>query len=194
LTDPASGGNTPLDEDEDEGLIPSHIATRDALNAWEQANIATAVEWLARRRRAMPILSVAFVRELHLRMFDETWRWAGIFRTTEKNIGVAPYRIAEELAKLLADVEYWLEHATYPLDEIAARLHHRLVGIHPFPNGNGRHARLLVDALLAERRARPFTWGSGDLAGTGELRARYLTALRRADTGDLSALLAFVRS
>jgi len=191
---PGAEGNTPLDPDEADELIPTHIATRDALNAWEQANIAAAAEWLARRRRTEPVLSVAFARELHRRMFDGTWRWAGRFRTTEKNIGVAPQRIAEEVAKVLADAAYWVEHGTYALDEIAARLHHRLVWIHPFPNGNGRHARLFADALLAVHRAAPFTWGSRDPTGQGDARERYLAALRKADAGDLAALVAFARS
>lgn len=187
-------GNTPLDEDEAEGLIPSHIASRADLNAWEQANIAAAVEWLARRRRAKPVLSEAFVRELHRRMFDETWKWAGQFRTTGKNIGVPAHRIAEDVANLLADASFWEEHGTYGVEEIAVRLHHRLTFIHPFPNGNGRHARLMTDEFLARHGLEPFTWGSGDVARAGGARSRYLDALRSADRGDLSALFGFVRS
>lgn len=192
MTAPDVDGNTPLDEAE--GLIPTHIATRETLNAWEQANIAAAAQWLARRRRTASVLDVAFVRDLHRRMFDETWRWAGEFRTSGKNIGVPAHRIAEELANLLADASYWVEHRTYPLDQIAVRLHHRLVWIHPFPNGNGRHARLLADQFLRQHGLEPFSWGSGDLGRAGDVRSMYLDALRRADRGDLEALVSFVRS
>jgi Fic-DOC domain mobile mystery protein B len=139
------------------------------------------------------VLSAEFVRELHRRMFDETWHWAGPFRTTGKNIGVQGHTIAPALRDLLDDVAHWVKHATYPTDEIAARFHHRLVRIHPFPNGNGRHGRLMTDALLTELGAAPFTWGAGDLDREGDVRARYLDALRSADAGDCALLLGFVR-
>ena len=190
---PDPDGATPLDPDDAEDLLPGHLASRADLNAWEQANIAKAVDWLGRRRPARSVLSVDFVRELHRLMFDETWRWAGRFRTTGKNIGVSAHTIAPALRDLLDDVAHWVKHATYPTDEIAARLHHRLVQIHPFPNGNGRHGRLMADALLTELGAAPFTWGAGDLDGEGDVRARYLDALRRADAGDYALLLGFVR-
>ena len=127
-------------------------------------------------------------------MFDGTWRWAGRFRATERNIGVAPEQIGPQLRNLLDDTRYWLQHGTYALDEAAARFHHRLVAIHCFANGNGRHARLLTDVLLADHGAAPFSWGRGDLVRAGGARNRYLAALRAADGGDLGALLAFVRS
>ena len=186
-------GNTPLDPDEVADLIATHLTTRAQLNAWEQVNISLAVQWLERRRRA-PVLTYTFLLELHQRMFDRTWGWAGRLRTTERNIGVAPQLIAESLAALLGDVAYWLQHATYPLDEIAARFHHRLVAIHPFANGNGRHARLAADALLEHAGAQPFSWGSGDRLGSAAARTGYLRALRRADQGELADLIAFVRS
>jgi len=192
--DPDPEGATPLDPDDAEELLPSHIASRAELNAWEQANIATAADWLARRRKGHSVLSVEFMRELHRRMFDETWKWAGRFRTSGKNIGVPAHAIAPALRDILDDVAYWVKHATYPTDEIAARFHHRLVRIHPFPNGTGRHARLLAGALLAELGAPPFTWGAGDLDRKGDVRARYLEAIRRADAGDYEPLFAFVRS
>ena len=187
-------GATPLDPDDAEDLLPGHIASRAELNAWEQANIAKAADWLARRRRGRSVLTVEFVRELHRRMFDETWEWAGRFRTSGKNIGVPAHAIAQALKDLLDDVAYWGEHATYSTDEIAARFHHRLVQVHPFPNGNGRHARLMADALLAELGGPPFTWGVGGLGEESDVRARYLDAIRRADAGDYEPLFTFVRS
>ena len=186
-------GATPLTAEELEGLIPAHIATRSELNAWEARNVLKAEQWQLGRRRG-DILTPAFVRRLHQRMFDETWRWAGAFRKTEKNIGVDPAHIAPRILDLCEDVKAQLAHKSLPLDEIAARLHHRLVSIHPFTNGNGRHARLMTDLLLTQNGATRFTWGEDALIAEGEVRARYLDALRAADARDYALLLAFVRS
>jgi Fic-DOC domain mobile mystery protein B len=193
LGDAHAPGSTPLDPDEIDGLLPAHLGTQEELNQWEQANIDRALAWLASARRP-DMLTEGFVRELHRRMFGDTWRWAGRFRSTERNIGVAPEQIGPRLRDLLDDARYWLEHGTYSPDEAAARFHHRLVAIHCFANGNGRHARLITDVLLAEQGAAPFSWGRGDLVHEGDARDRYLAALRAADRGDASALLAFVRS
>jgi len=192
-TGPAGHGTTPLDQDEAEGLVPDHIQTVGGLNLWEQTNILRAEEWAFSRRRK-DLLEASFIRGLHRRMFDETWTWAGTFRKTEKNIGVAPHAITASLYDLLTDVTYWLEHGTYSLDEIAARFHHRLVAIHPFPNGNGRHGRLMADLLLRNHGAEPFTWGRGDLQTPGKVRERYLNALHAADNGDIKPLIKFARS
>jgi Fic-DOC domain mobile mystery protein B len=127
-------------------------------------------------------------------MFNETWTWAGTFRRTGKNLGVPPHAIAASLHDLLNNVTYWLEHATYPLDEIAARFHHRLVAIHPFPNGNGRHGRLMADLLLRNYGAETFTWGREDLKAPSKVRERYLQALKAADAGDIKPLIQFARS
>lgn len=187
-------GNTPLDEDEAADLIPTHLTTRGQLNSWEQANINNALEWLHRRREQASPLEIDFLKDLHRKMFGSTWRWAGRFRTTEKSIGVAPYSISELLANLLADTAHWLKHNTYSVDEIAVRFHHRLVSIHPFPNGNGRHARLAADLLLESLGVSPFSWGSADLNYDVDVRSRYLNALRQADRGQIAALLTFARS
>ncbi len=193
LGDSHAPGATPLDPNEVDGLLPSHITTQEQLNEWEQANIGRALAWLASARKR-DVLDEGFVRELHRRMFSDTWRWAGSFRNTERNIGVAPEQIAPKLRNLLDDTRYWLQHGTYPLDETAARFHHRLVSIHCFANGNGRHARLLTDLLLRTNGALAFTWGRDDLVHAGEARDRYLASLRSADAGDCSALLRFARS
>jgi Fic-DOC domain mobile mystery protein B len=186
-------GATPLDPNEIDGLLPLHLTTQEELNEYEQDNIARAATWIETGRRR-EVLSEVFVREVHKRMFDRTWRWAGSFRRTERNLGVAPEQIAPRLRNLLDDTRYWLEHVVHPIDEIAARFHHRLVSIHCFANGNGRHARLMTDALLEGAGAAPFTWGRGDLVHAGDVRCLYLVALRAADSGDYSKLLAFVRS
>jgi Fic-DOC domain mobile mystery protein B len=191
---PSVDGATPLDPDDAEGLIPSHIESRAELNEWEQANIAKAVFWMAERRVRGPVLALDFLRELHHRMFGDTWRWAGQFRNTAKNLGISPAAIPESLGNLLEDTKYWIKNATFTVDEIAARFHHRLVQIHAFPNGNGRHGRLMTDALLEECGVAPFTWGSADLDALGTARTSYLSALRRADAGDFAELLALVRT
>lgn len=183
---------TPLAHEEREGLIPSYITLRRELNQAEQENILAAEEWAFARKR--DVLSEQTLKNLHKRMFDRVWRWAGAFRHSERNIGVAPHRIAIELRQLLDDCRYWIEHNTYPADEIAARFHHRLVWIHPFPNGNGRHARLATDLLLAAQGQPRFSWGQANLVDAGQTRRAYVAALRAADAKDIRPLLEFVRS
>lgn len=185
-------GATPLDADELASLIPGHITTQGELNEWEQLNILQGDTWARKQRRE--ILDEGFLRRLHQQMFGETWRWAGTFRQSDKNIGVDWLHIGVELKKLLDDVRYQVANGSLPPDEIAVRFHHRLVAIHPFPNGNGRHARLMAD-LLIERLGRPrFTWGSASLIDANETRGHYIAALRAADARDISPLLAFARS
>lgn len=187
-------GATPLDPDEAAGLLPGHIATREQLDEWEADNILAGARWAAGRARRRAILDDLFLRELHRRMFDRTWKWAGMYRAREKNIGVAPERIAGDVRNLLEDTKTQLAAKVAPLDETAARFHHRLVAIHPFSNGNGRHARLMTDLLLEANGAAPFSWGRSDLVRPGEARERYLAALRAADARDFGPLLGFVRS
>ena len=188
-------GNTPLSADERADLIPN-LATKEELNEWERQNILEAYAWALapnNLHRRDPLVE-SYIRDLHLRMFDQTWRWAGAYRTTEKNMGVPHHEIRESLAALLGDARYWLEHETYAPDELAVRFHHRLVFIHPFANGNGRHARLMAD-VLAQRQDRPvFTWGGADLVRAGDFRQRYIDALRAADANDIGPLLVFARS
>jgi Fic-DOC domain mobile mystery protein B len=191
---PDGDGSTPLDPDEADGLLPGHIETRRELNEWEQANIARAEAWLRTRTMDGRILDLQFLKALHKRMFDETWAWAGTFRQTEKSIGIAPERIQEALYDLLANTRLQVDRKTMPPDEIALRFHHALVAIHPFPNGNGRHARLMTDALLVGTGRPRFTWGSGLPDSRESARAGYLAALRAADRGDFSLLDIFVRS
>lgn len=186
-------GATPVDPDEMEGLKPGHITTRGELNRFEQDNIGDALRWLEKRRKS-DVLTEKFVKKLHREMFGKVWKWAGTFRKSGKNIGVDWHTIPTELQTLLHDVRYWIDHETYPKDEIAARLHHRLVWIHLFPNGNGRHARLMADVLLTEVLGQePFTWNI-DRMDDDEVRELYLEGLRQADNSDYSALLAFVRT
>jgi len=185
-------GATPLDADELASLIPGHLTTQGELNEWEQLNIVQGDTWARKQRKE--ILDEGFLRRLHQQMFGETWRWAGTFRKSDKNTGVDWLQIGVELKKLLDDVRYQVANGSLPPDEIAIRFHHRLVAIHPFPNGNGRHARLIAD-LLVERLGRPrFTWGSASLTDTNETRQRYIAALQAADARDIAPLIAFARS
>lgn len=184
-------GTTPLDEDEAEGLIPVHITTQGELNEWEQQNILAAERWLlATSERA--VLDEAFVRLLHRKMFDETWKWAGEFRRTNKNIGVDWPSISPALRDLLEDARFWLDHRTYPPSEAAVRVHHRLVKVHCFANGNGRHARLYADFWLQIQGRPRLTWGVELDTGGSMSRDAYIAALRSADREDYQPLLEFV--
>jgi Fic-DOC domain mobile mystery protein B len=192
LFDADDDAATPLEPEERLQLIPTYITTRAQLNEAEQINITAADEWAFGRKR--DVLSEAFLLNLHKRMFGKVWRWAGTIRTTERNIGVQAYRIGVELRTLLDDVRYWIDNATYPPDEIAVRFHHRLVWIHPFANGNGRHARLAADLLVIALGLPRFTWGSANLVTAAATRAAYVAALRAADNHDITLLLAFARA
>jgi Fic-DOC domain mobile mystery protein B len=187
-------GATPLDADEAQGLLLSHVTNRTELNRWEQENIAEAEAW-AFRRKPRDILTVDFIMRMHKRMFNNVWRWAGIKRNSGKNIGVETWQIEADLRNLCEDCAAWIEYGTYPSDEIAVRFHHRLTAIHPFPNGNGRHARLVTDVLLVHLLGKSrFSWGSGNLVNVGVCRQQYINSLRAADRHDYSQLLGFVRS
>jgi Fic-DOC domain mobile mystery protein B len=186
-------GATPLDPDELEGLKFPHVTTRGELDELEQANIEQGLAWISRRRGGS-IFDDGFIRALHKRLFGDVWTWAGEYRRTEKNIGIDPVQIPMQLRMLLDDARYWAEHGTYPPLEAAARFHHRMVQIHPFANGNGRHARIAADILLEEvYNHPPIAWASGfDLQADNERRDAYIAALRAADGGDFDPLLAFV--
>jgi Fic-DOC domain mobile mystery protein B len=189
-------GTTPLRPEEREGLLQSWITQRKDLNEAEEENILEASAWARRQGRLKidDLLTDGFVRKLHARMFGDVWEWAGQYRLTERNIGIESWRIPQEIPSLLSDVRYWIENKTYPPGEIAVRLHHRLVAVHPFPNGNGRHARLMADLLIERLGGKPFSWGGGGLADVGALRTRYVESLQAADNHDIGPLLAFARS
>lgn len=185
-------GTTPIDPDEAQGLIPSHIRTQTELDAWEQTNIIDGLAWAERQSRR-ELLDDSFVRELHRRMFGATWRWAGSYRKSDKNIGVDWRHIPVRLRDLLEDIKVQLADLREPIDQTILRFHHRLVAIHPFANGNGRHARVMAD-LLAHRQGRPaFSWGRNLLNSASEIRDEYLAALRSADQRDYLPLFRFAR-
>jgi len=187
-------GATPIDPDEAEGLLLAHIRTRSELDRWEYENIVEAEDAVFRRKQNN-ILTEKYVRWLHQKMFGEVWRWAGEFRRSQKNIGVEWMVIPTALHQLFDDFNGWLEFNSFPVDEIAARFHHQLVAIHLFPNGNGRHARLLTDIVLIHVLGQDrFSWGRDDLTTAGECRRSYIAALQAADRHEYQDLVDFVRS
>ncbi len=188
-------GQTPLDEDEKEGLIIPTITTRGELDEFEQLGVEKTNEWLLKKNFSIiKILTDVFVKDLHKRMFKGIWKWAGEFRKTNKNIGVDKFMIGTELKNLFDDCKHWIENKTFSEDEIAVRLSHRIVSIHPFTNGNGRHSRLMADILISKGFGKPyFTWGSVNLTKEGEARIKYIEALRAADKNDYKPLIEFVR-
>jgi Fic-DOC domain mobile mystery protein B len=189
-------GQTPLDEEEKEGLLIPTIATRGELDEFEQQNIEQAMQWtLSRSFKPDIIFKEDFVRMVHKRMYADVWAWAGEFRKTNKNIGVDKWQISTALKHLQDDARYWQENNTYPPEEIAIRFKHRIVSIHCFPNGNGRHSRLMADIIIEKIYKQPvFSWGATNLSSNGDIRAHYLRAVKAADNGEYSLLLAFARS
>jgi Fic-DOC domain mobile mystery protein B len=160
------------------------VTTRADLNAAEQGNIDKGAAW-ARRARKPDLLSVEFVLQLHKHMFGEVWSWAGRYRRTERSIGIAPDMIGVQTSQLMGDAACWLERKTYAPTQLAVRVHHRLVVIHPFPNGNGRHARMLADLVLRRLGEPALSWGGGSLRDVNDLRRVQVEALRRADRGSV---------
>ena len=188
-------GQTPLDEEEKEGLLIPTISTRGDLNEFEQANIQQAIEWTMRTRfTTEEILTEDFLFLVHRKMFGEVWEWAGKMRKTNKNIGVDRHFISVEVRKLIDDCVYWIANQTYSHDEIAIRFSHRIVKIHLFPNGNGRHSRLIADIMISNIFKKPvFTWGRSDLSKKNTRRKAYLEAIHLADIEKYTALIEFAR-
>jgi len=189
-------GQTPLDEEEKEGLLIPTIANRAELDEFEQQNIEEAMQWvLTRSLNANQILTERFVKNLHKRMYGNVWSWAGHFRKTDKNIGINKWHISSALKTLLDDTLYWIEHETFTPDEIAVRFKHRIVSIHCFPNGNGRHSRLIADIIVNKIYNLPvFSWGADNLVKKSDARANYLNAIKTADKDNYEPLISFARS
>jgi len=189
-------GQTPLDEEEKEGLLIPTIANRAELDEFEQQNIEEAMQWvLTRSLNANQILTERFVKNLHKRMYGNVWSWAGHFRKTDKNIGINKWHISSALKTLLDDTLYWIEHETFTPDEIAVRFKHRIVSIHCFPNGNGRHSRLMADIIVNKIYKLPvFSWGADNLVKKSDARANYLNAIKTADKDNYEPLISFARS
>lgn len=189
-------GQTPLDEDEKEGLLIKTITTHGELDEHEQLNIEKAVQWTIQSRfKPEKILTEEFIKTLHKKMLGEVWAWAGEFRKSEKNIGVEWIKIGVELKYLIDDTKYWIENKTYPPDEIAIRFKHRLVNIHCFPNGNGRHSRIMADIIIESIFGKDvFTWNHSNMVKADETRKKYIAAIKEGDKGNIKPLLEFARN
>jgi Fic-DOC domain mobile mystery protein B len=189
-------GQTPIDPEERRGLLIKTISTRKELDEHEQLNIEDALEWTLKKNfTGKEILTEKFIRDLHKKMFDKVWRWAGTFRNSNKNIGVDKFQIPMQLKNLFDDCRYWIDNKIFLEDEIAIRFKHKLVSIHLFPNGNGRHSRLMADVLISKVFHKPvFTWGMHNKQSDDQIRALYLKSLREADNGNYTKLISFSRS
>ena len=189
-------GQTPLSEEELNGLKILSISTREELDEFEQFNIEKAIQWtFGKKIQAKDLLLEKYIKDLHKRMFGEIWKWAGSFRTSEKNLGIKSYLIPVQLKQLLDDVMYWYENQIYSPDEVAVRFKHQLVSIHCFANGNGRHSRLMADLIMEKLYKEPFlTWGGSSLVKSNEKRKEYINAIKLADHQDLSQLIMFAKS
>jgi len=189
-------GQTGLDDDEKEGLRITTITTHGELDEYEQLNIEKAIEWtIPKKFKADDLLTEDFIKLLHKKMFNDVWKWAGEFRRTEKNIGVDWIQIGINLRMLLDDARIWIANKVYPPEEIAIRFKHRLVSIHCFPNGNGRHSRIMADLIIEKIFNEPiFTWGNSNVAQADETRQHYIKALKEADNGNIGPLIEFARS
>lgn len=188
-------GQTPIDEDEKEGLLIKTISTRGELNEFEQINIQQAIEWTLKTKfERKQFLTEDFLLLIHKKMFGEVWEWAGTKRKTNKNIGVDKTQISIELRKLIDDCNFWIENNSFNNEEIAIRYSHRLVKIHVFPNGNGRHSRLVADIMISKLFGQTvFSWGRSDLSGVNSIRREYLYAIREADVDNYNPLIDFAR-
>lgn len=186
-------GQTALEEEEKQGLKIKSISTQEELDEFEQLNIEKAVEWTIRSKFEVDhILTEKFIKDLHKKMFGEVWKWAGMFRKTEKNIGIPWIQIEIELKNLLDDTRYWIENKSYSPEEIAIRFKHRIVSIHCFPNGNGRHSRMMADIIMESIFGKEaFSWHQSNMVRADETRKEYIKALKKADDGNIKPLIRF---
>ena len=189
-------GQTPLAEEEKEALKIKAITTQGELDEFEQLNIEKAVEWTIRAKLKLEnILTEKFIKDLHKRMYGDVWKWAGEFRQTEKNIGFSWIQISIELKNLLDDTKFWIENKTFQPEEIAIRFKHRIVSIHCFPNGNGRHSRMMADIIMESIFGKEiFSWHQSNMVKANETRKEYIKALRKADNGNVAPLIKFAKN
>lgn len=189
-------GQTPIEEEEKEGLKIKSITIQEELDEFEQLNIEKAVEWTIRKKfTTEKILTEKFIRDLHIKMYGTVWKWAGTFRKTEKNIGIPWTQIGIELKNLLDDTKYWIENKTYSPEEIAIRFKHRIVSIHCFPNGNGRHSRMMADIIIESIFEKElFMWHQSNMVKANETRKKYIHALKEADNGNIIPLIDFAKN
>ena len=189
-------GQTPLDENEKEGLKIKSITTQGELDEFEQLNIQEAVEWTIRTNLNVErILTEKFIKDLHKKMYGNVWKWAGEFRKSDKNIGISWPQIGIELKKLIDDTEYWINNNTFSAEEISIKFKHRIVAIHCFPNGNGRHSRIMADIMMEFIFGKEiFSWHKSNMVKPNDIRKQYITALKKADNGNIEPLIKFAKN
>jgi Fic-DOC domain mobile mystery protein B len=189
-------GQTALDEEEKEGLKIKSITTQGELDEFEQLNIEKAVEWTIHTKlKPENILTEKFIKDLHKRMYGYVWKWAGEFRRTEKNIGIPWTQIGIELKNLVGDTKYWIKNKTYSPEEVAIRFKHRIVSIHCFPNGNGRHSRMMADIIIESIfKKEIFSWHQSNMVKANAIRKEYINALKKADDGNVAPLIKFAKN
>jgi len=189
-------GQSLLEEDEKEGILIKTVTTQEELDELEQLNIERAIAWtIGKKFKPATIFTEQFIKKVHKQMFGDVWKWAGSFRKSEKNIGIEWIKIGVELKYLLDDTTYWAEKKTYPSDEIAIRFKHRLVKIHCFPDGNGRHSRLMADIIIESVfNKEVFPWHRSNMVKPDETRKLYLAAIRVGDNGNIQPLIEFARN
>ena len=189
-------GASPITEEQQEGLLQKWVSIQEELNQIERDNIIIGQRWLFNKRQSKAdFADITFIMNLHKIMFGKVYSWAGDLRTTQSNIGVTPYLIRPNIASLKLDIQKWIANEVYPADEIAIRYHHKLVCIHPFPNGNGRLCRLMADYINEQVfNGKPFSWGADDLYEEGKARSTYMQAIYSANKHQLNDLVSFARS
>lgn len=190
-------GQTPLDDEQKKGLLLP-LTTQAELNAAEAEAILKARSWAMVRARPLPstqILQEKWLQQLHKRMLAPVWQWAGSYRRADVYFGVPWVQVPTAMRGALNDSRYWVENRALlnmTIVEAAVRVQHKLVVVHPFPNGNGRWSRLVADLLVHAERHPRLTWGAGaDLRSSGQARTAYIEALRAADNGNFEGLIAF---
>lgn len=186
--------------DDTSGLILTHLTTRTERNAAEAHIISLAYDkyiFEARRKKqGARWFTNEFICAVHRDMFGSIWDWAGKYRTDNLNIGVDWRLISEQIHLLCDDFLYWdSTTSTMTVLEVAARLQNRLTKIHPFRNGNGRHARLITDIFFYSRRHPLPEWPQTHLMSEGhQIRELYIAAMQKADQGDFSSLIRFLEN
>jgi len=189
-------GQTPINEEEKDGLKIKSVTSQEELNELEQLNIEKAVEWTIHTNlKSEKILTEKFIKDLHKKMYGDVWKWAGEFRKSNKNLGIDWLQIGIALKSLLDDTRYWIDNSIFSPEEIAIRFKHRIVSIHCFPNGNGRHSRMMADILMESVfKKEIFSWHQSTMVKADLIRIKYINALRKADNGDIDDLIKFAKS
>ncbi len=193
ITDQPEGA-TPIDDVS--GLLVD-ITTRGELNDAEGLNILTATDWID-KGRIDDLFTVQFYRELHTKMYDQVWSWAGALRSQTGQTthpGSRPEAVDLDLGRVAMEFhcEWEALNDNSHLLPFISRYHHALVLVHPFNNGNGRWSRLAADAVIQRLAGRPpLTWATDTLVVDSDERKEYIAALQAADTGDFQPLLDYI--